>query len=57
MVEGSGSGSRRPKNMWIRWIQIQIQNRNPALRKSRIHIRLTVKRIHVKVNIRNNSWV
>ncbi len=33
MIEGSGSitltngyGSRRPKNMWIRWIQIRIRN-------------------------------
>jgi hypothetical protein len=27
MMKGSGSGSRRPKNMWIRWIRI----RNTAL--------------------------
>jgi hypothetical protein len=24
----SGSGSGRPKNMWIRWIRIQIRTRN-----------------------------
>jgi hypothetical protein len=37
MIEGSGSGpialtngsgSRRPKNMWIRWIRIRIRIRN-----------------------------
>ncbi len=27
MIEGSGSGSWRPKNMWIRWIRIQIRIR------------------------------
>ncbi len=26
MIEGSGSGSGRPKNMWIRWIRIRIRN-------------------------------
>ena len=26
MIEGSGSGSWRPKNMWIRWIRIRIRN-------------------------------
>jgi choline dehydrogenase-like flavoprotein len=26
MIEGTGSGSRRPKNMWIRWIRIRIRN-------------------------------
>ncbi len=26
VIEGSGSGSRRPKNMWIRWIRIRIRN-------------------------------
>jgi hypothetical protein len=26
MIEGSGSGSGRPKNMWIRWIWIRIRN-------------------------------
>ncbi len=30
MKEGSGSGSRRPKNMWIRWIRIRIRIRNTA---------------------------
>jgi hypothetical protein len=30
MIEGSGSGSGRPKNMWIRWIRIRIQIRNTA---------------------------
>jgi hypothetical protein len=29
----SGSGSGRPKNMWIRWIQIRIRIRNTALVK------------------------
>ncbi len=29
MIEGSGSG--RPKNMWIRWIRIRIRIRNTAL--------------------------
>jgi hypothetical protein len=28
LVSGSGSGSWRPKNMWIQWIQIRIQIRN-----------------------------
>ena len=23
MIEGSGSGSRRPKKMWIRWIRLR----------------------------------
>jgi hypothetical protein len=27
----SGSGSRRPQNMWIRWIRIRIRIRNTAL--------------------------
>jgi hypothetical protein len=31
MTNGSESGSRRPKNMWIRWIRIRI--RNIALKK------------------------
>jgi hypothetical protein len=26
LTYGSGSGSRRPKNMWIRWIRIRISN-------------------------------
>jgi hypothetical protein len=26
LTDGSGSGSRRPKNMWIRWIRIWIRN-------------------------------
>ncbi len=26
MIEGSGSGSWRPKNTWIRWIRIRIRN-------------------------------
>ncbi len=26
LTNGSGSGSRRPKNMWIRWIRIRIRN-------------------------------
>jgi hypothetical protein len=26
LTNGSGSGSRRPKNMWIRWIRILIRN-------------------------------
>ncbi len=26
MIEGSGYGSRRPKNMWIWWIRIRISN-------------------------------
>jgi hypothetical protein len=30
LTDGSGSGSRRPKNMWIRWIRIQIRIRNTA---------------------------
>jgi hypothetical protein len=28
MTEGSGSGSWRPKNTWIRWIRIRIRIRN-----------------------------
>ncbi len=28
LTDGSGSGSRRPKNMWIRWIRIRIRIRN-----------------------------
>ncbi len=30
LPNGSGSGSRRPKNMWIRWIRIRILIRNTA---------------------------
>ncbi len=30
LTSGSGSGSWRPKNMWIRWIQIRIRIRNTA---------------------------
>jgi len=26
MIEGSGSGSRRPNNIWNRWIRIRILN-------------------------------
>ncbi len=26
LTNGTGSGSRRPKNMWIRWIRIRIRN-------------------------------
>ncbi len=26
LTSGSGSGSWRPKNMWIRWIRIRIRN-------------------------------
>jgi hypothetical protein len=34
MIEGSGSGSWRPKNTWIRWIRIRIRNTatNPTIR-------------------------
>ncbi len=28
LTDESGSGSRRPKNMWIRWIRIRIRFRN-----------------------------
>ncbi len=34
LTNGSGSGSRRPKNMWVRWIQIRIRIRNTALKTS-----------------------
>jgi hypothetical protein len=27
MIEGSGSGSEKPKNTWIRWILIRIRIR------------------------------
>ena len=30
LTSWSGSGSRRPKNMWIRWIRIRIRIRNTA---------------------------
>jgi hypothetical protein len=30
LTNGSGSGSMRPKNMWIRWIRIRIRIRNTA---------------------------
>ncbi len=32
MIQGSGSGSRRPKNMWIRWIRIRIGIRNTGFK-------------------------
>ncbi len=35
MIEGSGSGSRRSKNTWIRWIQIRIRNTG-VLKKKRL---------------------
>jgi hypothetical protein len=28
LTNGSGSGSMRPKNLWIRWIRIRIRIRN-----------------------------
>ncbi len=34
LTSGSGSGSRRPKNMWIRWIRIRIRIRNTAQKTS-----------------------
>jgi hypothetical protein len=34
MIEGSGSGSGRPKNMWVRWIRI----RNTAKNKTCPHL-------------------
>jgi hypothetical protein len=46
MIEGSGSGSipltngsrsRRPKNMWIRWIRIRIRIRNTGIIQSFWH--------------------
>ncbi len=34
LTNGSGSGSRRPKNMLIRWIRIRIWIRNTAWRSA-----------------------
>ncbi len=33
MIEGSAFGSRRPKNMWIRWIRIRIRIHNTGQRE------------------------
>ena len=35
LTSGSGSGSRRPKNTWIRWIRIRIRIR---IRNTALHI-------------------
>jgi hypothetical protein len=40
LTDGSGSGSRRPNNMWIRWIRI----RNAGYNGLRIE-KVTVKRL------------
>ncbi len=43
LTAGSGSGSRRPKNMWIRWIRmlgIRIQSRSACFWASRLRIRI-----------------
>jgi hypothetical protein len=50
MIEGSGSipltygsGSRRPKNIWIRWIRIRIRNTehydlNPGVNATQVNL-------------------
>jgi hypothetical protein len=55
MIEGSGSGSipltnasgsRRPKNIWIRWIRIRIRNTehydpNPGVNATQVNLNTT----------------
>ncbi len=36
LINGSGSGSWRPTNTWIRWIRIRIRNTGPSYRRKNI---------------------
>jgi hypothetical protein len=61
MIEGSGSGSRRPKNMWIRWIRIH----NTAFRNVQVlccfqaglRIPVTSLRIRIHVQLFTYMWI
>jgi hypothetical protein len=50
MIEGSGSGFRRPKNMWVRWIQIRIRIRNTAFQSLIRDVKKIENPFTVKIN-------
>ncbi len=47
LTNGSGSGFRRPKNMWIRWIRIRIRIRNTDLQEFKTAFELPSFLIHM----------
>jgi len=46
LTSGSGSGTVRPKNTWIRWIRIRIR-----------WIRIRIRWIRIRIRIRNTASI